>query len=299
MTLKLGVIGVSQGNGHPYSWSAICNGYSPEYMSTCEFSVIPKYLAEQSWPDARIPDVEVTHIWSQETGMSCRIAKASLIPRVVVESKAMIGHIDALLLARDDAENHLTLAAPFLKAGIPIYIDKPIAVTLECLKALYRLQEYDGQIFTCSALRYANEMKLNEVERKRIGPIKHIQATTPNSWEKYAVHIIEPVIRIIDASVDISSASVRTIAKTGSAVSLQFENGITAEFAAFGNNVATPLSIRIHGEFGWHDLVFTDSFSAFKSALVDFIEGVRTRTCRSPYEFNRQVVSIIETGLRK
>jgi len=28
--LKLGVIGMSEGNGHPYSWSAIINGQSDE-----------------------------------------------------------------------------------------------------------------------------------------------------------------------------------------------------------------------------------------------------------------------------
>ena len=268
-------------------------------MNNCEFPVISQYLAKQSWPDARIPGVEVTHIWTQETDLSRRIAKASLISQVMVKPEAMIGQIDALLLARDDAENHLRLATPFLKAGVPIYIDKPVALTLDGLAALYQLQEYDGQIFTCSALRYANEMTLSESVRERIGSIKCIQATTPSSWEKYAVHIIEPVMRIIDAPVDISSANPRGIAETGRAVSLQFENGITAEFAAFGNDVASPLSIRVHGERGWHDLIFTDSFSAFKSALSDFVEGIRTRTCRSPYEFNRQVVSIIESGLRK
>jgi len=299
MSIRLGVIGLSEGNGHPYSWSAICNGYSPEYMKACEFPVIPQYLAEQSWPDARIPGVEVTHIWTQDAEMSHRVAKASLISHVVDEPAAMLGQIDALLLARDDAENHLAFATPFLEAGIPIYIDKPIALSLDGLEALYRLQQYDGQIFTCSALRYAKELMLSETERERIGPIRHLQATTPKSWEKYAVHIIEPVIQIIGSSVEISSARPRTFAETGRAVSLGFENGITADLAAFGSDVATPLSIRVHGERGWHDLVFKDSFSAFKAALSEFVDGIRTKTCRSPHEFNQQVVSIIESGLRK
>lgn len=299
MTIKLGVIGLSEGNGHPYSWAAICNGYSPEHMKACEFPVIPQYLAEQSWPDARIPGVEVTHIWTQDAELSRRVAKASLISHVVEEPPSMLGQIDALLLARDDAENHLVFATPFLEAGIPIYIDKPIALSLEGLTALYRLQKYDGQIFTCSALRYAKELMLSETERERIGPIRHLQATTPKSWEKYAVHIIEPVMQIIGASVDISSAQRRTFAETGRAVSIGFESGITADLSAFGNDVATPLSIRVHGERGWHDLIFKDSFSAFKAALSEFVEGIRTKTCRSPYEFNRQVVSIIESGLRK
>lgn len=299
MTIKLGVIGLSEGNGHPYSWAAICNGYSPEHMKACEFPVIPQYLAEQTWPDARISGVEVTHIWTQDAELSQRVAKASQITHVVDEPAAMLGQIDALLLARDDAENHLAFATPFLEAGIPVYIDKPIALSLDGLAALYRLQQYDGQIFTCSALRYAKELMLSETERERIGSIRHLQATTPKSWEKYAVHIIEPVMQIIGSSVEISSARSRTFAETGRAVSLGFENGITADLAAFGSDVATPLSIRVHGERGWHDLVFKDSFSAFKAALSEFVDGIRTKTCRSPYEFNRQVVSIIESGLRK
>ena len=32
MILNLGVIGLSEGNGHPYSWSAIFNGYDSVEM---------------------------------------------------------------------------------------------------------------------------------------------------------------------------------------------------------------------------------------------------------------------------
>jgi len=299
MTLKLGLIGLSEGNGHPYSWAAICNGYSPEYMQACEFPVIPQYLAEQSWPDARIPSVEVTHIWTQNAESSRRVAKASLISHVVDEPAAMLGQIDALLLARDDAENHLAFATPFLEAGIPVYIDKPVALSLDGMDALYRLQQYEGQIFTCSALRYAKELRLSESDRERIGPIRHLQATTPKSWEKYAVHIIEPSLQIIGASADITSARSRTFAGGGRSVSVGFGNGITADFSAFGKEIAAPLSIRVYGERGWQELVFADAFSAFKTALSEFVDGIRTKTCLSPIEFNRQVVSIIEAGLRK
>jgi len=299
MTIRLGVIGLSEGNGHPYSWAAICNGYSQAHMAACEFPVIPQYLAEQRWPDARIPGVEVTHIWTQDQELSQRVAKASLISQVVSDPAEMLGKIDALLLARDDAENHLAFAMPFLEAGIPVYIDKPIALSLKGLEALYRLQQYDGQIFTCSALRYAKELMLSETDRRRIGRIRHLQATTPKSWEKYAVHIIEPALQIIGEPARIASAQATTFAENGRAVTIRFESGITADFAAFGKDVAAPLSIRVYGELGWHDLVFADAFSAFKTALSEFVEGIRTGTCRSPIEFNRQVVSIIESGLRK
>jgi len=295
----LGVIGISEGNGHPYSWAAICNGYSPENMKDCEFPVICQYLGEQSWPDARISGVEVTHIWTQSVELSQRISKASLISNAVHHPNDMLGKIDALLLARDDAENHFKFAAPFIKAGIPIYIDKPIALSLIDLELLYQLQQYDGQIFTCSALRFANEFILTEGVRERIGHIRHIHATTPNSWEKYAVHIIEPVLKMIDSPVSLKNAQSRLIARSGRAIAVDFENGVTAEFLAFGKDTASPLAIRVYGESGWHDMVLIDSFSAFKTALIEFIVGIQSHSCRSPLEFNRQVVSILEFGLCK
>ena len=35
--LSLGLIGVSEGNGHPYSWSAIFNGYDKKKWKNVDF----------------------------------------------------------------------------------------------------------------------------------------------------------------------------------------------------------------------------------------------------------------------
>ena len=48
--LKFGVIGMSEGNGHPYSWSAIFNGYDADAMRDCPFPAIPEYLARRRFP---------------------------------------------------------------------------------------------------------------------------------------------------------------------------------------------------------------------------------------------------------
>jgi len=74
--LKLGIIGISEGNGHPYSWSAIFNGYDPEEMKKCPFPVIPDYLSKQKFPDDFLTDIaEVTHVLTQDTETSKNIAQ--------------------------------------------------------------------------------------------------------------------------------------------------------------------------------------------------------------------------------
>ena len=44
--IKLGVIGLSEGNRHPFSWSAIINGdFNEKAMAECGFPVIGEYLS--------------------------------------------------------------------------------------------------------------------------------------------------------------------------------------------------------------------------------------------------------------
>lgn len=294
MTLKLGVIGLSEGNGHPYSWSAIFNGYDPVAMEDCGFPVIPRYLEKQRWPQDAISEAKVTHIWTQDAALSAKVAKASLIEQIVQRPEDMIGQVDAVLLARDDPETHNELAAPFIKAGLPIYIDKPVCLTLAELDAIYALQQYPGQIFTCSALHYAREFEMTEAVRTKVGKLRHIYATTPKDWEKYGVHVIEPLLLIAG---DQGKLMHHQSWRHGDAVivNLAWESGFQATISALGK-AACPLGFRLIGETGWHDLQFADTFSAFKAALVDFVAGVKLRDVRAEPALVRRVVEVIEAG---
>lgn len=295
MKLRLGVIGLSDGNGHPYSWSAIFNGYNSIAMEECGYPVIPRYLEQQVWPDCQIDSAEVVAVWTQDTELSRNIAKSSRIKQVMLEYTDMIGKVDAVLLARDDSENHLKYAEPFLRAGLPIYIDKPIALSVEDLERLYALEQYPGQIFTCSALRFSKELILTEADRKELGQIKNITAFTPKSWNKYAVHIIEPVLNMLPkGDVPIEFTSPLTSDDSGSLI-VRWRSGIQTSFFALGDGLA-PLSIRVSGTNSWKDLNFTDSFSSFKSALQAFVSGIEKKEVASEKAFNMQVVELLEKG---
>ncbi len=296
MFIKLGVIGMSEGNGHPYSWSAIFNGYDPDKMQHCGFPVIPQYLSEQSWPQARIADARVTRVWTQDRAVTNHIAGAALIETGVEDIQQLCTDVDAVLLARDDAEQHLSLAEPALRAGLPIYIDKPIALSQSALEILYGLEQYPGQIFTCSAMRYSPELQLCATDREQVGALREIHAVTPKSWNKYAVHIIEPVLNMLDP--DDTPVEMERSAGTaqGSALCVRWKSGVITRFVATGVDSSAPISIRVMGNKGWQDKTFRDSFTAFKAALQDFVDGIRSRSIRSPVSFNRKVVSLIEAG---
>ena len=297
MTIKLGIIGLSEGNGHPYSWSAIFNGYDHDSMKDCGYPVIPEYLKKQNWPNDQIKDARVTSVWTQNKELTSHIAKASLISNSLSNIAEMIEYNDAILLARDDAENHLKFSKIFLEAGMPIYIDKPIALSVQCLKDLYKFEQYEGQIFTCSALRYSPELMLSDADKSKLGKIISIEASTPKSWQKYAVHIIEPVINILDdcdypvfyKKLDSSIEQTR--------LEVKWKSGVETIFSSLGN-INEPIKIKVFGKLGSQELIFSDSFNAFKNALQDFIDGIRNNDCNSPYKYNEKVVNIIEQGMK-
>lgn len=292
--LRLGVIGLSEGNGHPYSWSAIFNGYDAGAMEGCGFPVIPRYLEKQRFPEDAIPDATVTHVWAQDKKIAAHIAQASRIANVVDRYTDMIDRVDAVLLARDDAETHYEFAAPFLRAGLPIYIDKPLALTVADANRLFQEQRYPGQVFSCSALRYARELQLSETDRAQVGGVRHVHAISPKGWNEYAAHVLEPVLALAGPRAAVAHAEAQHNGDS-TTLSVRFYGGLHAYISTMGSAYA-PLGMRVMGDRGWKDLFFQDSFAAFKAALQDFVDGVVRREVRATPEFLLEVVRLIELG---
>lgn len=293
--LKLGIIGMSEGNGHPYSWSAIFNGYNEQYMKECPFPVIPEYLSKQKFPRDAIHEAEVTHIWTQERSISEHIALACNIPNIVDDYKDMIGKVDAILLARDDAENHYELSKPFLLAGLPVYIDKPIATSIKMLEEILSLEQYEGQIFSCSALSYAKEFQISEHDLASMGQLRYVDACVMKSFEKYAVHVIEPVLKMIG-----NQGEILRVRNTGTGsrkiVTVDWESGLQSTFVTLGNVQKVPIKIRLFGDQSYCEYTFSDTFYAFKQALQHFIDVIKRRCVGSSKKIFYQVVKIIEEG---
>lgn len=288
---------MSDGNGHPYSWSAIFNGYNKQEMERCPFPLIPEYLRRESFPNNFLSHKgEVSHIWTQDYSLSQHIALAANIQNVCLEMKEMIGNVDAILLARDDAENHLKHAKDFLEAGLPIYIDKPFALKKEYAHELWDLSKYEKQVFTCSALKYAKEFQPEALQRNRIGNIRTVWATIPQKWNKYAVHLIESVMNLLPQRggvLKVEPLGIETEDLEGAQV--LWESGITAVFQTF-NLPSTPLWIRVLGDKGYQDLTLTDSFGAFKSALEHFVDLINGDKENIPKEFTLEMIQILDKG---
>lgn len=284
---------MSEGNGHPYSWSAIFNGYDDSAMATCPFPVIPAYLKRQKFPDDCIAGAAVTHVWTQSRDVSEHIAAAANIAHVVDDRRDMLDQVDAILLARDDAENHYEIAGPFLDAGLPIYIDKPLALNTVGAQKLFDRQKAPGQIFTCTALAFAPEFQLTRGQMEELGGLRYVEAITVKDWDRYAIHVLEPLRNLLFDEGGVASAC-----PTGGDVrhlDIAWASGLTGRITALGTDRG-PIAIRLYGRNAHRDMLFRDAFSAFRNALAHFVAIVRGN--RSPQDPRSvlEIVRLIEAG---
>ena len=108
--IRLAMLGCTSGNGHPYSWSALFNGYDRELMAReCPFPGIPQYLNQQPAEGLTIPGAAVTHVCCTGDGgfTAEHVAKCARIPNVVERPTDVIGQVDAVIIATDIGAEHV------------------------------------------------------------------------------------------------------------------------------------------------------------------------------------------------
>ena len=135
--IKIGIIGQNVGNGHPISYSSIFNGYNNFYLKKyCNFELIKKYLPleHKNKKYNIISGAKIYSIWTQDINISKKISKICNIEHISKSLKEMAELVDAVILARDDYQNHIQMAEVFVKKKIPIFIDKLICDDLNDFK---------------------------------------------------------------------------------------------------------------------------------------------------------------------
>lgn len=284
---------MSPGNGHPYSWSAIINGYDEVLMADCPFPAIPEYLSQQQWPDARISGARVTHVHAPEPGLASKIARSTLIPKIC-DLEELSEIVDAVLLARDDAENHIRFASRALQMGKPVFIDKPIALSPDKFEEIVALQAVDGLIFTCSALTFSPDF--SQLRDVRPGDVSRVRSRAPKDWARYGMHAIEPVIASVWRRVEGQKWRVARTPTNPSSVSVSYEDGLALEFTCTGlSDTAFQIAVTYRDGTSF-ELVHQDTFTAFKAALELFLGGVREGQSPTNMAMVAHCVSLLKAG---
>lgn len=293
--LRVAMLGMVEGNGHPYSWSAIFNGYDSEEMNKCPYAVIPQYLGKEPKHSLPIQGAKVTHVWTDDPADAKQISRACLIPHIVERPEQVIGEVDAVIVATDRGYEHVERCRPFIEAGIPVLVDKPLADNEQHLQTFSRWVKAGKAVLSSSSERYCKEYAPYRLSTHNLGPIRFTTVTTPKSWERYGIHALEAIYPIV-------GPGFLTVRNTGSAgrniVHMKHKSGADIVVVANEDMYGSAGVLQLCGTDDYAVAVSSDTFYSFKAMLQDFVDFVRTGIRPYPFAETEELMKLLIAGIR-
>ncbi len=180
--LRLGMIGLD--TSHVVAFTELINNPESGYGA----KVVAAYPGGS-------PDIPSS--WNRVEGYTSQLREKFGV-RMVDSIEGLCTQVDAILLESVDGRPHLAQAKPVIAAKKPLFIDKPMAGSLEDVVEIFRLaREKDVLCWSSSSLRYTDGIKKIQSE-DTVGDILGCDAFSPCSLEEhhpdlfwYGIHGVE------------------------------------------------------------------------------------------------------------
>lgn len=150
---------------------------------------------------------DLTNSWGRVDKYAEQIEKDFGV-KIYDSIEAMCKDVDAVLLESVDGRPHLAQAIPVIKAGKPVFIDKPMAASLKDALAIFELaKKHKVPVFSASSLRFGKETIA--VRNGSIGKVQSAETTSPAHLDPthpdlfwYGIHGVESLFTVMGPGCD-------------------------------------------------------------------------------------------------
>ncbi len=218
----------------------------------------------------------------------------------VPEIGALCGKVDAILLESVDGRAHLPQAREAFRCGKPVFIDKPLASTLEDARAIAALGRETGvSWFSSSSVRYSPiALALKGTENRGVdtwgpGPLEPHHALDL-SW--YGIHAVELLYTLMGPGCEqVTRISGGTDQEGSDVLVARWKDG----------RLATVRTLRPYGKFGANVLRPDGSMAhapeeegGYEGLLRQVIEFFRTGKPPVPNQETLEIFSFLDAAQR-
>jgi predicted dehydrogenase len=295
--IRLAMLGMVDGNGHPYSWSAIINGaFEDKLIRETPYPGIADYLTTAPKGQLGLPGVKVTHVWCDDPKDAEHVSRASHVPNVARRAEDVIGHVDAVVIATDKGFEHVDRCRPFIEARLPMFVDKPMVDRADHLQQFIDWHRAGHPILSTSGLRYSREFAELRTRLNEVGDLRLITMTMAKSWERYGIHALESVYPFLEPGQWQSVANTGTI--DHNIVHVRHASGVEVVLSVIKDLYGGFGNLNCYGNKSAIGAKFSDTFFAFRAQLAAFVEYLRTGKPPLPFEQTVELMKIIIAGIR-
>ncbi len=187
--LRVGIIGLDTSHSIAFTKSLNDSNVRDELVGCKVVAAYPKGSPDIESSTSRIPKYTAE---MKELGVE-----------IVDSIDALLDRVDVVLLETNDGRTHLQQALPVLEAGKSVFIDKPIAGSLQDAMAIFdEARRRNVPLFSSSSLRFGNEV--TEIARGSVGKVIGCDAYSPCPLEPthpdlfwYGIHGVETLLTVM------------------------------------------------------------------------------------------------------
>lgn len=207
--------------------------------------------------------------------------------------------VDIALIHACNWDKHLEFARPFIKAGKPVFIDKPIVGSFRDCREIERLAKDGAVILGSSCFRYADIIKnFFAIPVEKRGELLHINSTIGVDEFNYAIHAVELILGYLPGDRAVNVKYIGSATAHGNTVDsyyVSFESGAAANYHIHLNAWQASMSTVITTKTSYTDTVnHGNTYSPLLDAVCDFMEG--KPNCLAPVEDITEATKIMLAG---
>lgn len=248
--------------------------------------------------EEKYKDVEIVGVYSYDEASMQKIIDAGFCSYAAKDPHEFLGKVDAVICTARHGDHHYDHAMPYIKAGIPCFIDKPFTVNTEKAEEMIKAAKENGTLLCGgSVLKYLagleNIQKYIADGGEVIGGniMAPIDLINPyGGFFFYSAHLVEMMLTAFGDGV--KSVYARCLDENNKRVTFIADYGdfdVTGQYYQGASYICTMYakneSISAEGYNGKYNLG-----AHFKDELNEFFTMLETKT--QPFSYERQILPV-------
>jgi predicted dehydrogenase len=259
--LRAGIIGLD--TSHAIAFTNLLNAETPgPELAGCRIvAAYPKGSPDIESSVSRVPK------YTEE------VQKKSV--EIVDSIDSLLQRVDVVFLETNDGRPHLEQALPVLKAGKPVFVDKPIAGSLTDAVAIFEAaRKYGTPVFSSSSLRFTEGAQA--IRGGAIGDVLGCDAYSPCPMEPthpdlywYGIHGVETLFTVMgpgcESVVRVNSEGADVVVGRWSDGRLGTFRGLRSGKSGYGGTAFGSKGVQQIGPYGGYAPMLVEIVKFFRS----------------------------------
>jgi predicted dehydrogenase len=296
--LKLGLISAASygymgaprvsGSNHGTAFATTFNGWDDTQAARFQGTFVRS--------QRRLDGARVVRVWDPLPEPAQRLAGACSIEKVCSSPEEACEGVDAVILIDDGSGEQWKHAAYPLKKGVPVFCDKPLAMTARQAQEVAKLARSTGTKFmSSSALRFVPDIVKLREELPRLGPVYLATAACGNELVYYGLHALSMIYAVLGPG----AVSCLNAGQPGlNVVRVRFADHRDVVLLVGEKEwMSAGYQISLYGQKGWRTLQ-PNLADLYSYLLEAFLRYVQTGTEPYPIEEEVELIAALEAGKR-